>query len=530
MNRPQITAINYYDIFPLNNGGKLAIYGLYLALSKWFDVNLVMLDKNLIHKEKIDINKYFKIFPIEKSPQNKRMEYYEHMLAIGKTPEYIEPLMKISRESSVLITEHVYAWRLIKSISSGKKLWYRAQNVEYDYYRSVWKKYNLPKNLFNELFELERECCMSCDAVFTISDSDKKRFQELYGLPEEKIINISAGYETDSKNFTLPSERQKQKKDKKYKVVYISSVAQPAVNAANEIVSIAPDLPNINFVIAGGIGTVINLDNLPKNVNIVGQISDCEKDILFRTSDFALNPIVGGSGLNIKMLEYFAYGLPVITTEFGARGIDIINGTNCILTSIDNLKASIAKFCTLEIAIKDNIAINANNLLREKYSWRNCALKVIECARLSGLLIDDSEEGEGSNIEIIQPSYVSQQYLPVKPFYIRGAGIMGTKCLLWLKHTGLCPIAFLDEDLRKHGTFVNGVEVIPSENCLANDYEIILALENWIDAAKHLLAIGVNINRILVNIYGYVFKLADIVGSESCYIDTKKLKSLLQVL
>jgi len=527
MNRPQITVINHYDIFPINNGGKLAIYGLYRALSKWFDVNLVTLGKNLIHKEKIDVNKYFKIFPIEIPTQNRQMKFYEYILTIGKTPEYIEPLMKISRESSVLIAEHAYTWRLIKNIGNGKRLWYRAQNVEYDYRKSFWRKDNLPESIFNELFELERECCMSCDAVFTISDSDKKRFQELYGLLEEKIINISAGYETDNKNFTLPSERQK--KDRKYNAIYISSSALPAINAANEIASIASYLSDINFVIAGAVGTAMNLDNLPKNVNVVGQVSNHEKDILLRASDFALNPIAGGSGLNIKMLEYFSYGLPVITTEFGARGIDIINGTNCVLTSIDNLKASVAGFCALDIAIKDNIAINANNLLREKYSWHNCALKVIEYARSSGLFIDNSERGEESNIESIQSLFVPQEYFPVKPFYIRGAGIMGTNCLLQIKHTGLCPIAFLDEDPQKHGTFINGVEVIPSENCLVNDYEIILALANWIEAAKHLLTIGVNINRIIVNIYGYTLHLADIVGSESSYIDTEKVKSLLQV-
>jgi len=344
-------------------------------------------------------------------------------------------------------------------------------------------------------------------------------------MPEEKIINISAGYETDNKNFTLPSERQK--KDRKYNAIYISNAALPAVNAANEIASIASGLPNINFVIAGAVGAAMNLDNLPKNVDVVGQVSNHKKDILLQTSDFALNPIAGGSGLNIKMLEYFAYGLPVITTEFGARGIDVINGTNCILTSIDNLKASLAKFCTLDIAIKDNIAINARNLLREKYSWHNCALKVIEYARSSGLLIDDSGVGEKSNIETIQCSYAPQQYFPVKPFYIRGAGIMGTNCLLQLGCIGLCPVAFLDEDSQKYGTFINDIEIIPSENCLMNDYEIILALKNWIEAAKHLLTIGVNINRILVNVYGYVTKLTDIVGSESCYIDTEKIKSLL---
>jgi glycosyltransferase involved in cell wall biosynthesis len=532
MNRPQITVVNLYDIFPINHGGKLAIYGLYSALSEWFEVNLVTLNKILCHKDRMNINKHFKIFQIERTPIQKKYEkiYADsyntstavtHIMVMYKKAaemtKHIETLIEISKESSVLIAEHVYTWPLIKTVAKGKRLWYRAQNVEYDYMKQCWKEYNLPESVFNELLELERECCMSCDAVFTISDSDKKRFQELYGIPEEKIINISAGYYMDGEKFTLPSKREN-KKDGKYNALYISSSALPAIAAGNEIANIASDLPNINFTIAGKVGTAMNLDNLPENVNIAGQVSEYDKDNLLRTSDFALNPIVGGSGLNIKMLEYFAYGLPVITTEFGARGIDVISGTNCILTDIDDLKTSIMEFCALDMHTKDKIAINANNLWQEKYSWRNCALKVVDYAMSNGLRIDSSD----NNVEMFSPSFNPRSYFPVKSFYIRGAGIMGLNCLLLLKRFDLCPVAFLDEDSQKHGTFINGIEVISSENCLMNDYEVVLALADWPNAAKHLLTIGVNVDRLFVSLYGDIFKLVDMIDSN--YIDIGMFK------
>ena len=40
----------------------------------------------------------------------------------------------------------------------------------------------------------------------------------------------------------------------------------------------------------------------------------------------AINPMFGGSGTNIKMFDFMAAGLPTISTEIGARGIESPGG------------------------------------------------------------------------------------------------------------------------------------------------------------------------------------------------------------
>ncbi len=42
---------------------------------------------------------------------------------------------------------------------------------------------------------------------------------------------------------------------------------------------------------------------------------------------FAINPVLAGSGLKIKMLDYFAHGLPCITTEVGAIGFPRVSSS-----------------------------------------------------------------------------------------------------------------------------------------------------------------------------------------------------------
>ncbi|MDQ3233340.1 MAG: glycosyltransferase [Pseudobdellovibrionaceae bacterium] len=40
----------------------------------------------------------------------------------------------------------------------------------------------------------------------------------------------------------------------------------------------------------------------------------------FQAADFAINPVVRGSGSNVKIFEYLAARLPILSTEFGVRG------------------------------------------------------------------------------------------------------------------------------------------------------------------------------------------------------------------
>jgi glycosyltransferase involved in cell wall biosynthesis len=50
-------------------------------------------------------------------------------------------------------------------------------------------------------------------------------------------------------------------------------------------------------------------------------------------ADLALNPVTSGAGTNIKMLEYMAAGLPIITTVVGSRGLNLTNDEDAIIVS-----------------------------------------------------------------------------------------------------------------------------------------------------------------------------------------------------
>ena len=63
----------------------------------------------------------------------------------------------------------------------------------------------------------------------------------------------------------------------------------------------------------------------------------------FAAADAALNPMLGGAGTNVKMCEFVAARLPILTTRFGARGFQIEDGQTGFLFEEDTLGPVLAK-------------------------------------------------------------------------------------------------------------------------------------------------------------------------------------------
>ncbi|WP_410509096.1 glycosyltransferase [Methanosarcina hadiensis] len=114
-----------------------------------------------------------------------------------------------------------------------------------------------------------------------------------------------------------------------------------------------------------------------KNVILLGRVSDEEKQALFRVADVALNPMSSGSGTNIKMLDYMAAGLPVISTPAGARGLDLKNYENAIICEIPEFPAKIKQiFNDSELHAK--ISRNGRRTIEERFDWKKIASEMVK--------------------------------------------------------------------------------------------------------------------------------------------------------
>ncbi len=111
------------------------------------------------------------------------------------------------------------------------------------------------------------------------------------------------------------------------------------------------------------------VSNKANNVYLFGQISEEKKIDFYKSSSIALNPMLTGSGTNIKMLDYMAAKLPVVTTPVGARGLEIENYTHALICDIQEFPEKIMEVISDEI-LYSQLRDNGYKLVCERYDWR----------------------------------------------------------------------------------------------------------------------------------------------------------------
>jgi glycosyltransferase involved in cell wall biosynthesis len=76
-----------------------------------------------------------------------------------------------------------------------------------------------------------------------------------------------------------------------------------------------------------------------------GRVAEVEP--YFAAADVALNPVASGAGTNVKMGEFLALRLPIVTTRFGARGFLLEDRETAFLFEKESLAAVLSKVSRL---------------------------------------------------------------------------------------------------------------------------------------------------------------------------------------
>lgn len=121
---------------------------------------------------------------------------------------------------------------------------------------------------------------------------------------------------------------------------------------------------------------VRELDALP-GVEVTGRVPDMAAAI--ERATVAVLPMTSGSGVKNKILESFASGLPVVTTEDGARGIEGAKpGRELLLAAAEPAAFAAETLRALDApALRSRLAHSAHALVRERYSWARAAQKLL---------------------------------------------------------------------------------------------------------------------------------------------------------
>jgi glycosyltransferase involved in cell wall biosynthesis len=129
---------------------------------------------------------------------------------------------------------------------------------------------------------------------------------------------------------------------------------------------VAPALPTLRFLIVGDAAWAPS--PVPPNVRLLGVVDSTAPYLA--TAQVAIAPIRHGSGTRLKLLEYFAAGLPVVCTAKAAEGLEIEDGRHARLVETpDELVVAIrALYADPEACA--TLGAEARALVERRYDWR----------------------------------------------------------------------------------------------------------------------------------------------------------------
>ena len=81
-------------------------------------------------------------------------------------------------------------------------------------------------------------------------------------------------------------------------------------------------------------------------------------------------PVRAGGGMRVRILEAFAYAMPVVTTTIGLEGINAELEKDVLVADAANDFAN--RVCELleDVSLQEKLSVNGRLLAKKKYDWQ----------------------------------------------------------------------------------------------------------------------------------------------------------------
>jgi glycosyltransferase involved in cell wall biosynthesis len=387
--RRRLTALNFFPAFiPPSSGGELRYYHVYKNLGRHYDIAMVSPTNPSVPPETVTIGDGVVEHRIPKSWRHVFLQrlfdrvagFRECSAVIVSLASHAERgyraiVRELCARSDVVVHEFPFLAPHARK-RAGQLLVYDAHNVEFDLQRGMLTGL-LGRLLARYVKRLEAMICRDADVIFATSADDRKRLVELYRVCPEKIFLAPNGVDVAAVTSPSDAERQEAKRrlglDGQDVLLFVGSFHPPNMEAVEHLIAtVAPRVPNALVVIAGSVARAVAPDRVPPNMVCLGRVSEEAKALLLSAADVALNPMASGSGTNLKMIEYLAAGVPVVTTPIGARGLEVVSGEHAIVAPLEEFPAAIARLLR-DGPLRATLRSRGRRLAEERYDWSEIA-------------------------------------------------------------------------------------------------------------------------------------------------------------
>lgn len=388
--------VNTYGVYPPMGGGQSRMYHLYrhLAAEPGRRITLLVLAPLHSPERRREIAPGLVEHRIPLSPaQQRHLEALERAVGVPvediaaidgwrHNPRFVELLQGYAANATMGVAAHPY---LAEALQEHLEVpWgYESHNVEALLKRAILAEAldrGVPEAAaaLARVEEIEALACRESAWVSACAEDDLLAFQRRYGLAPERGGVVPNCADLERLPFIDPDLRrcwQVSLQQCRPVALFVGSWHGPNLEAARFIrETLAPACSGIDFVLAGSLCLHPEIVAAPSvsNLRLMGCVSNAELGVLLASVDVALNPMASGSGSNLKMLDYTASGVPVLTTPFGNRGLGF-DTRHLWLAELEAMAPALQRLLALPLAARWSRVIAARRLTERRYAWPEAA-------------------------------------------------------------------------------------------------------------------------------------------------------------
>jgi len=242
----------------------------------------------------------------------------------------------------------------------------------------LWQEYIRNGNFFQKVFaylnlkkvkRIEKKLFKYVDVILCVSEIENN-FTKSRAPQGTEVWTVPNGVDTKFFNPT----RLFSKKETNSILLCSSFGVQRNIDAAiwftkKIFPKIQEQIPDAEFWIIGSYPTSeIRQLNLISGVHVTGTVNEI-RDYYLKGKVFVA-PYRFGAGTKLKVLEAMAMGLPIVATEVGCQGIDVINGQHLLIANTETEFSERVIELLGNPQLAQKLAAAGRALVEQKYNWK----------------------------------------------------------------------------------------------------------------------------------------------------------------
>jgi glycosyltransferase involved in cell wall biosynthesis len=303
------------------------------------------------------------------------------------TSEYLAALRRTARGAAGIILCRPFLVHAAQLATSEVPLFYSVEQAEAKAVRELVPRWAPAADwLLRATEQAESAATLQSLRLLTSHEGDAEALASEYGVSAESFVTVPTVHGARAMRFVASPDRRELRE--RWLGRFFTAVPRPAFASrvavyraaadltdtagARAVVQLASELPQVLFVVVGLEARNLGASTLPDNVVVTDGGSGAVYALL-SCADIALEPgPVASARADMRLVEYLAAGVPVVSTPQAARFPGLVDGENVLVAPVPEFPRAIERLLG-QPDLLDRLSMAGRALIEEDQNGQGSA-------------------------------------------------------------------------------------------------------------------------------------------------------------